>query len=150
MTDLPAGLFTTCTALALVLIPDTFDEPAWTTILETAGYTGTIGTYTPPLGMFSAFQSFEPEPVQQVPNTPTGVTAVRTGDYTITVSWSAPAETDPTVTSYYITSNNAVVRSVNAPATTTNLSLSRGSYNITVIAINETGQSPQSNLITVT
>jgi len=101
----------------------------------------------PPMGMFARFQAVEPEPV---PNTPTGVTAVRTGDYTITVSWNAPAETDPSVNSYYIISNDAVVRTLNAPATTTNLSLSRGSYHIAVIAINEAGQSPQSILRTVT
>jgi hypothetical protein len=146
MTTLPAGLFTTCAALALVSIPDTFIYADWEIIIRAAGYNGTIGTYTL-MGMFSAFQFFEPEPV---PNTPTGVTAVRTGDYTITVSWNAPAETDPSVTSYYIISNNAVIRTLNAPATTTNLSLSIGSYHITVIAINEAGQSLQSNLITVT
>jgi hypothetical protein len=146
MTTLPANLFTTCTALTLVSIPDTFIYADWEIIIRAAGYNGTIGTYTPPMAMFSAFQFFEPE---QVPNTPTGVTAVRTGDYTITVSWNAPAETDPSVNSYYIISNNAVIRTLNAPANTTNLSLSRGSYHIAVIAINEAGQSLQSNLITV-
>jgi hypothetical protein len=42
VTTLPTGLFSRATALTSVRIPTSFDLAAWTDILATAGYTGTI------------------------------------------------------------------------------------------------------------
>jgi len=85
-----------------------------------------------------------------VPEAPTGVT-VAPGNGELGVSWAAPAGADPVVTSYKVYVDGAYTGTPATGASTTLTGLTNGtSYSITVSAVNDVGEGPQSSPVSGT